>query len=52
MDEATLRLASDAARELEVMSDEHVSADYRHHLAATLTERALRTAFSRVRARS
>jgi aerobic carbon-monoxide dehydrogenase medium subunit len=48
MDEETLRLAGDAARELEVMSDAHVSSDYRQHLAGVLTERALRTAFSRV----
>jgi len=48
MDEAAIRVASDAARQLEVMSDAHVSADYRQHLAGTLTERALRTAFSRV----
>ena len=48
MDEAALRIASDAARALDVMTDAHVSTDYRQHLAGVLTERALKTAFSRV----
>ncbi|WP_233836667.1 FAD binding domain-containing protein [Paraburkholderia sp. ZP32-5] len=48
MDESSLRIASDAARELDVMTDAHVSTDYRQHLAGVLTERALKTAFSRV----
>jgi carbon-monoxide dehydrogenase medium subunit len=49
MDETSVRLAGDAARKLDVMSDAHVSTDYRRHLAGILTERALRTAFSRVK---
>jgi aerobic carbon-monoxide dehydrogenase medium subunit len=48
MDEDALRVASDAARALDVMTDAHVSTDYRQHLAGVLTERALRKAFSRV----
>ena len=48
MDENALRIASDAARALDVMTDAHVSTDYRQHLAGVLTERALKTAFSRV----
>jgi len=48
MDEDALRIASDAARALDVMTDAHVSTDYRQHLAGVLTERALKTAFSRV----
>jgi carbon-monoxide dehydrogenase medium subunit len=48
MDESALRIASDAARALDVMTDAHVSTDYRQHLAGVLTERALKTAFSRV----
>ncbi|MGF6772344.1 carbon-monoxide dehydrogenase medium subunit [Paraburkholderia sp. GAS199] len=48
MDDAALRIASDAARALDVMTDAHVSTDYRQHLAGVLTERALKTAFSRV----
>jgi carbon-monoxide dehydrogenase medium subunit len=48
MNQDALRLASDAARELDVMTDAHVSTDYRQHLAGVLTERALQTAFSRV----
>jgi aerobic carbon-monoxide dehydrogenase medium subunit len=48
MDESALRIASDAARALDVMTDAHVSTDYRQHLAGILTERALKTAFSRV----
>ncbi len=48
MDESALRVASDAARALDVMTDAHVSTDYRQHLAGVLTERALKTAFSRV----
>jgi carbon-monoxide dehydrogenase medium subunit len=47
MDESALRIASDAARALDVMTDAHVSTDYRQHLAGVLTERALKTAFSR-----
>jgi carbon-monoxide dehydrogenase medium subunit len=52
MDEDSIRLAGDAARELDVMSDAHVSTDYRQHLAGVLTERALRSAFSRVNRQS
>jgi carbon-monoxide dehydrogenase medium subunit len=48
MNQDALRLAGDAARELDVMTDAHVSNDYRQHLAGVLTERALQTAFSRV----
>jgi carbon-monoxide dehydrogenase medium subunit len=48
MDEGALRVASDAARALDVMTDAHVSTDYRQHLAGVLTERALKTAFARV----
>jgi aerobic carbon-monoxide dehydrogenase medium subunit len=48
MDDEALRIASDAARALDVMTDAHVSTDYRQHLAGVLTERALKTAFSRV----
>ncbi|NKJ51195.1 molybdopterin dehydrogenase [Burkholderia sp. SG-MS1] len=48
MDDSALRIASDAARALDVMTDAHVSTDYRQHLAGVLTERALKTAFSRV----
>jgi carbon-monoxide dehydrogenase medium subunit len=50
-DEDAGRLAGDAARQLEVMSDAHVGTDYRQHLAGILTERALRTAFSRLNRR-
>jgi len=48
MDDAALRMASDAASALDVMTDAHVSTDYRQHLAGVLTERALKRAFSRV----
>jgi aerobic carbon-monoxide dehydrogenase medium subunit len=48
MNQDSLRLAGDAARELDVMTDAHVSNDYRQHLDGVLTERALQTAFSRV----
>jgi carbon-monoxide dehydrogenase medium subunit len=48
MDDSALRMASNAARALDVMTDAHVSTDYRQHLAGVLTERALKTAFSRV----
>jgi carbon-monoxide dehydrogenase medium subunit len=48
MDQNALRLAGDTARALDVMTDAHVSTDYRQHLAGVLTERALQTAFSRV----
>jgi carbon-monoxide dehydrogenase medium subunit len=48
MDEDALNLAGDAARALDVMTDAHVSTDYRQHLAGVLTERALKSAFSRV----
>jgi aerobic carbon-monoxide dehydrogenase medium subunit len=48
MGDSAMRIASDAARELDVMTDAHVSTDYRQHLAGVLTERALKTAFSRV----
>lgn len=48
MDDSALRIASDAARALDVMTDAHVSTDYRQHLAGVLTERALKRAFSRV----
>ena len=47
MDESALHIAGDAARALDVMTDAHVSTDYRQHLAGVLTERALKTAFSR-----
>lgn len=52
MNHDALRLAGDAARELDVMTDAHVSTDYRQHLAGVLTERALQTAFSRVASQS
>lgn len=52
MDEDALRIASDAARALDVMTDAHVSTDYRQHLAGVLTERALKSAFSRVATQS
>jgi carbon-monoxide dehydrogenase medium subunit len=52
MDEDALLIASDAARALDVMTDAHVSTDYRQHLAGVLTERALKTAFSRVATQS
>lgn len=48
MDDAALRMASDAASALDVMTDAHVSTEYRQHLAGVLTERALKRAFSRV----
>jgi carbon-monoxide dehydrogenase medium subunit len=48
MDDSALRIASDAASALDVMTDAHVSTDYRQHLAGVLTERALKRAFSRV----
>ena len=48
MDEDALNLAGDAARALDVMTDAHVSTDYRQHLAGVLTVRALKSAFSRV----
>jgi aerobic carbon-monoxide dehydrogenase medium subunit len=48
MNQDALRLAGDVARGLDVMTDAHVSNDYRQHLAGVLTERALQTAFSRV----
>ena len=48
--EEAVLLACEAARRLDVMSDQHISADYRQHLAATLTGRALRTAFARMSA--
>jgi aerobic carbon-monoxide dehydrogenase medium subunit len=48
MDEDALNLAGDAARALDVMTDAHVSTDYRQHLSGVLTERALKSAFSRV----
>jgi aerobic carbon-monoxide dehydrogenase medium subunit len=47
-DESAVRIAGDAARKLEVMSDAHISAEYRSHLAGILTERALRKAISRI----
>ena len=47
LDEAGILLASQAARELEVMTDAHISQEYRQHLAGTLTQRALRTALAR-----
>jgi len=48
MDDSALRIASDAAGALDVMTDAHVSTDYRQHLAGVLTARALKRAFSRV----
>lgn len=48
MNEDALTVAGDAARALDVMTDAHVSTDYRQHLAGVLTERALKRAFSRV----
>jgi aerobic carbon-monoxide dehydrogenase medium subunit len=48
MDDDARRIAGDAARALDVMTDAHVSTDYRQHLAGVLTERALERAFSRV----
>jgi aerobic carbon-monoxide dehydrogenase medium subunit len=52
MDEDSIRFAGDAARELDVMTDAHVSSDYRQHLAGVLCERALRTAFARAQRQS
>lgn len=46
--EEAVAVASEAARCLDVMSDQHITADYRQHLAATLTGRALRAAFARM----
>lgn len=37
-----------SARTVQAMSDAHTTAEYRQHLAATLTKRALETAFSRM----
>lgn len=49
LDDDAIREASAAARSLDVMADAHISQDYRQHLAATLTERALRKAVLRAR---
>ena len=47
-DTEAIAIASKAARALDVMGDEHITSEYRQHLAASLTERALRVAFSRM----
>lgn len=46
-DEA-IAVAAHAARALDVMSDTHNTSEYRQHLAASLTVRALRAAFARM----
>ena len=45
---ALFRAAGDACRELEAMEDVHVTAAYRHQLAAVLSRRALEKAHERV----
>lgn len=49
MDNQALDLAGDAAREIDALSDAHVSSDYRRHLAGVLVRRAISTAFSRTK---
>ncbi|CAN5521037.1 xanthine dehydrogenase family protein subunit M [soil metagenome] len=49
-DDAVIETLQSAARSLDTMSDAHVSADYRKHLAGVLTGRALRGAFARMKA--
>lgn len=44
LDHAAVEMAIDEAKALEPMSDAHVSADYRLHLAGVVTQRALREA--------
>lgn len=48
-DESALRAAEAAAREIETMSDAHVTSDYRCHLAGVLTRRALASAMQRMK---
>ena len=47
-DESLIHDIEAAARALETMSDAHVSADYRKHLAGVLCGRAMRVAFARI----
>jgi carbon-monoxide dehydrogenase medium subunit len=49
-DEAAILTLQAAARSIDTMSDAHVSADYRKHLASVLTGRALRVTFARMKA--
>jgi carbon-monoxide dehydrogenase medium subunit len=46
-DEDTIRLVEARAREVDAMGDEHVTSNYRSHLAGVLCRRALESAFSR-----
>jgi carbon-monoxide dehydrogenase medium subunit len=46
--EALFREACESCRKIEAMSDVHAPADYRQHLAAVLSRRALEKAHSRV----
>ena len=48
---ALFREAAEANRGIDAMDDVHASAQYRQHLAAELTRRALATAFERVQER-
>jgi aerobic carbon-monoxide dehydrogenase medium subunit len=47
--EALFREACESCRKIEAMSDVHAPADYRQHLAAVLSRRALEKAHQRVR---
>jgi CO/xanthine dehydrogenase FAD-binding subunit len=47
--EALFREACESCRKIEAMSDVHAPADYRQHLAAVLSRRALEKAQTRVR---
>jgi aerobic carbon-monoxide dehydrogenase medium subunit len=48
--EALFREACESCRKIEAMSDVHAPADYRQHLAAVLSRRALEKAHGRIRA--
>jgi carbon-monoxide dehydrogenase medium subunit len=50
--EALFREACESCRKIEAMSDVHAPADYRQHLAAVLSRRALEKAAQRVAARA